>query len=339
MNPLLVYPPLLAAAGDYVLLATLVIGPVLAAYGVFQLVNDLRSSTRRKIASRLAGRSTSRAPDGAARVTAEDLRKVTKTATGMLGRTLSGLRTTHRLQRMLEQANLDWSASHLLVNLTLIAALAAAAVALAGFGVLAGLGVAAAVYALPIYYLMWKRKRRLKRFVNQLPDVFDLLGQALRAGHSLASGMQLVANELPDPAGTEFARVFQEQNLGLKIEDALQNLADRMDVLDVRFFVTAVLIQRQTGGDLSEVLDKIGGVIRDRIKLHGTVMALTAEGRLSGWVLMGLPVVVFLAMLKLNPDYAMVLLEDPTGQMALTVACVMMLMGYAMIQKIVNIKV
>ncbi len=339
MIPLLVNPLLSAAAGDYVLLITLVLGPVLAAYGIFQLVNDLRGSTRRKIASRLAGRSSARALEDPARPAAEDLRKVAKTATGVLGRAFSGLSVTHRLQRMLEQANLDWSAAHLLVNLTVIALLAAALLLLAGFGLLVGMGVAAAVYAVPIYYLMWKRKRRLKRFVNQLPDVFDLLGQALRAGHSLASGLQLVAQELPDPAGTEFARVFQEQNLGLKIEDALKNLADRMDLLDVRFFVTAVLIQRQTGGDLSEVLDKIGGVIRDRIKLHGTIMALTAEGRLSGWVLMGLPVIVFLAMLKLNPDYAMVLLEDPTGQMALTVACVMMLMGYVMIQKIVNIKV
>lgn len=339
MNSLLVHSPLLAAAGDYLLLATLILGPVLAAYGVFQLVNDLRSSTRRKITSRLTGRSSAGASEGPARVAAEDLRKVTRAATGLLGRAFSGLSVTHRLQRMLDQANLDWSAAHLLVNLTVIATLAVALLVLAGFGLLPGLGVAAAVYALPLYYLMQKRKRRLKRFVHQLPDVFDLLGQALRAGHSLASGMQLVANELPDPVGTEFARVFQEQNLGLKIEDALQNLADRMDLLDVRLFVTAVLIQRQTGGDLNEVLDKIGEVIRDRIKLHGTIMALTAEGRLSGWVLMGLPVVVFLAMLKLNPDYAMVLLEDPTGQMALTVACVMMLMGYAMIQKIVTIKV
>jgi tight adherence protein B len=166
-----------------------------------------------------------------------------------------------------------------------------------------------------------------------------LLSQALRAGHSLASGMQLVATEKSDPAGTEFGRVFQEQNLGLTIEEALKNLAERMDVLDVRFFVTAVLIQRQTGGDLAEVLDKIGSIIRDRIKLHGTVKALTAEGRLSGYVLLALPVVVFVAMLRVNPDYAMVLLENPQGQMMLTTAIVMQLMGWAMIKKIINIKV
>jgi len=171
----------------------------------------------------------------------------------------------------------------------------------------------------------------LNKLVLQLPDVFELLGQALRAGHSLASGMQVVANELPDPAGTEFGRVFHEQNLGLKIEDALTNLANRMDVLDVRFFVTAVLIQRQTGGDLAEVLDKISGVIRDRIKLYGTVKALTAEGRLSGYVLLALPFLVFAAMLKINYEYAELLWVHPTGQMMSTFAVVSMLMGWVMI--------
>ena len=201
------------------------------------------------------------------------------------------------------------------------------------------LGAVAAAYILPILYLMWKRKKRLAALVQQLPDVFELLSQALRAGHSLASGMQVIANELPDPAGTEFGRVFHEQNLGLKIEDALTNLANRMDVLDVRFFVTAVLIQRQTGGDLAEVLDKISSVIRDRIKLHGTVKALTAEGRLSGYVLLALPFLVFGAMLKINYDYAKVLWTDPTGQMMATFAIVSMLMGWVMIKKIINIKI
>jgi tight adherence protein B len=151
--------------------------------------------------------------------------------------------------------------------------------------------------------------------------------------------MQLVATELPDPAGTEFGRVFHEQNLGLKIEDALKNLADRVDVLDVRFFVTAVLIQRQIGGDLAEVLDKIGAVIRERIQLFGTVQALTAEGRLSGYVLLGLPLVLFFALLYVNYNYIMLLITDPMGRMMLTGAIVMQLMGWAMIKKIVNIKV
>jgi tight adherence protein B len=179
----------------------------------------------------------------------------------------------------------------------------------------------------------------MKKLVEQLPDVFELLGQALRAGHSLASGIHLVNEQLPDPAGTEFGRVFYEQNLGIKVEEALTNMANRVDQLDVRFFVTAVLIQRQTGGDLAEILDKISAVIRDRIKLFGTVRGLTAEGRLSGWVLVGLPVLVFFIELSINPSYAEVLLYDPQGKLLLYIAIGMCLMGLAMIRKIVNIKV
>ncbi len=339
MNPYVTAWGLLGAGGDTLLTVTLIAGPLLAVYGIFQLVADLRSASKKKIASRLQGRSGAPAQAAAVKLTAEDLRRQTKEVGGILGRAVARFGSTAKLQAILDQANIPWNASQVLVNLTLVAACLLAGCVVLQLPLLGGLGVAAAVYILPIYYLMWRRKRRLKRFVHQLPDVFELLGQALRAGHSLASGMQLVSNEMPDPAGTEFGRVFQEQNLGLKIEDALTNLAERMDLLDVRFFVTAVLIQRQTGGDLGEVLDKISGVIRERIKLHGTVMALTAEGRLSGYVLLALPVIVFLALLNINYEYAMVLFEHPTGQMMLTTAVVMMIMGYVMIQKIVNIKV
>ncbi len=198
---------------------------------------------------------------------------------------------------------------------------------------------AAAVFVLPLLVLVVKRKRRINRLMEQLPDVFELISQALRAGHALASGIHLVSEQMPDPAGTEFARVYQEQNLGIRIEKALKNMADRIDILDFRFFVTAVQIQRQTGGDLAEVLDKIGTVIRDRIHLFGQVKALTAEGRLSGWTLLALPMLVFVAETQVNPDYAGMLIYDETGRMMLFAAIVMQLMGMAMIRKIVNIKV
>ena len=144
---------------------------------------------------------------------------------------------------------------------------------------------------------------------------------------------------MPDPIAGEFARVFHEQNLGIKIEEAMLNMANRVDQMDVRFFVTAVLIQRQTGGDLAEVLDKIGSVIRERIQLLGTVRALTAEGRLSGWVLFLLPVLVFFVALVVSPEYASQLVETETGRMMLGIALGMDLMGMALIKKIVNIKV
>ena len=326
---------LLGLGGDTLMLVLLVAGPLMAFYGVYQLVADLRSAPKKKIAGRLKGVRTPEAQ----RFNFEDLRKQAPQAAGMIGQMFARLSFTGRLQTTLEQANVPWSASRLLGNLTLIACVLVAVFLALKLPIVGGLGAAVAVYVLPILYFGYRRRKRLNMLVRQLPDVFELLGQALRAGHSLASGIQVVATEMPEPAGTEFGRVFHEQNLGLKIEDALSNLAERMDTLDVRFFVTAVLIQRQTGGDLAEVLDKISEVIRDRIKLHGTVLALTAEGRLSGYVLLALPFVVFLAMLKINYDYAQLLWSHPTGQMMAMFAIVSMIMGWVMIKKIVNIKI
>lgn len=313
------------------------LGGVMLAYGVFQVVLDLRANTRKRVMDRLKGERRRRARQQ--ELGFEDFRRQTVEATGMMAKALTKFSFTERFQRTLDQANVPWSAAQTLVRLAAIAAMLLALLLLLQVPLLGALGAAAAVFVLPILYLFRRRRKRLNKLVAQLPDVFELLSQALRAGHSLASGMQLVAREMPDPAGTEFGRVFHEQNLGLKIEDALRNLADRVDMLDVRFFVTAVLIQRQTGGDLAEVLDKIGAVIRDRIKLFGTVQALTAEGRLSGYVLLALPVLMFFVMLKINPDYAMMLLTDPVGKLMLTVAIVMQIMGWVMIKKIVNIKV
>jgi tight adherence protein B len=319
------------------LILTPLAGSVMLAYGVYQVVYDLRANTRKRVVDRLKESGARRADERGAGL--EDFRRHTAEATGMLARAFTRFSFTTRFQRVLEQGNLRWSAAQTLVRLTAIASVVLAALLLARVSLVVALGTAAATFVVPVLYLFQRRKRRLRRLVQQLPDVFELLSQALRAGHSLASGMQLVAKEIADPAGTEFGRVFHEQNLGLKIEDALRNMADRVDMLDVRFFVTAVLIQRQTGGDLAEVLDKIGTVIRERIKLFGTVQALTAEGRLSGYVLLALPVIVFVAMLQVNHDYAMLLLTDRFGKMMLTVAVVMQLMGWAMIKKIVNIKV
>lgn len=321
-----------------ILVALPLLGSILLAYGAWNVAFDLRRSTRKRVVSRLKGGPV-RTREREETFNFEDFRKQTVEATGMLARLFSQLKFTTKFQRTLEQANLNWSAPQTLVNLTAIASCLLALLLVVGVGPLAACGAAAAVFLLPIFYFHKRRKRRLKRLVNQLPNVFELLSQALRAGHSLASGMQLVAKEMPDPAGTEFGRVFHEQNLGLKIEDALRNMADRVDLLDVRFFVTAVLIQRQVGGDLAEVLDKIGKVITERIQLFGAVQALTAEGRLSGYVLLALPVIVMGAMFKVNPEYATMLFTDPLGKMMLTTAVVMQLMGWAMIKKIVNIKV
>lgn len=192
---------------------------------------------------------------------------------------------------------------------------------------------------LPLMWMIFRRKRRLKAFGAQMPDAMELIARALRSGHSLGSGFSLVATEMNDPIGTEFGRVFEEQNLGVPLEDALAGLADRIPNLDLKFFSTAVILQRQTGGDLAEILDKIGYLVRERFKIYGQVQALTGEGRLSGVVLLALPPVLFMAVYKLNPEYVSVLFTDPMGKQMLAGAAVMQVLGALVIRKIINIKV
>lgn len=193
--------------------------------------------------------------------------------------------------------------------------------------------------SLPMVWLLLRRRRRFKQFAKQLPDALELVARALRAGHSLASGFSLVADEMRPPISKEFNRVFEEQNLGVPLEDALDNMTDRIPNIDLRFFATAVILQRQTGGDLAEILDKIGYLVRERFKIWGQVQALTGEGRLSGVVLLGLPPLLFLTVYRLNPEYVMPLFTDPMGRKMLAGAVVMQLLGAIVIKKIVNIKV
>jgi tight adherence protein B len=192
---------------------------------------------------------------------------------------------------------------------------------------------------IPWFIVMQKRKKRLKKFLEQMPDALELLARALRAGQSLVAGLQIISEEMPQPIATEFGRVYEEQNLGVTVEDALRGLAERVPILDLRFFVNSVIIQRQTGGDLSEILEKISYVIRERFRIWGQVQALTGEGRLSGTVLIALPFVMLLLIIHLNYDYAAVLWRNETGRRWSLYALGMQLLGAWVIRKIVNIKV
>ncbi len=215
----------------------------------------------------------------------------------------------------------------------------------AGFGVLNRWSVALAVLvglttsSLPVMWLMFRRKRRMAAFQRQLPEALELMGRALRSGHSLSAGFELVSQEVAAPLGTEFGRVYEEQNLGVPFEEALTSLTERMPNLDLKFFSTAVILQRTTGGDLAEILDKIGHLIRERFRIFGQVAALTGEGRLSGIVLLALPPVLFLVVYRLNPSYSSLLFEDELGKKMLIGAVIMQLLGALVIRKIVNIKV
>jgi tight adherence protein B len=191
----------------------------------------------------------------------------------------------------------------------------------------------------PLCWLMLRRRSRFKKFAKQLPDALELVGRALRSGHSLASGMQVVVSEMPAPIAVEFGNVYEAQNLGIPIEQAMKDMLRRMPNLDLKFFVTSVVIQRQTGGDLAEILDKISHIIRERFKILGQVQALTGEGRISGIVLMALPIALFFVVYHLNPDYIMLLFTDPLGRKMIAVATVLQVLGAVCIKKIVSIKV
>jgi tight adherence protein B len=198
---------------------------------------------------------------------------------------------------------------------------------------------AAIFFGVPWLWLWNKRRKRLKAFAGQLPDALELVARALRAGHSLGAGMHVVAEEMPPPISKEFGRVYEEQNLGIPLEEALRGITERVPNLDLRFFVTSVAIQRQTGGDLAEILDKIGHVIRERYRILGQVKALTAEGRLSGLVLIALPFGLFLLMLHMKPDYISLLWTDPLGVKMSIFGLIMQVLGAYAIKKIVDIKV
>jgi tight adherence protein B len=243
------------------------------------------------------------------------------------------------LRKFLEQADSPISSSKFLIIVAGLGGGGALISVLARlplmFAPMIGFGLA----MLPPIWLYFRRGRRLAQFAKQLPEALELISRALRAGHSLASGFSLVAEEMQLPISREFSRAYEAQNLGKPLDIALEEMTERVPNLDLRFFATAVILQRQTGGDLAEILDKIGYIIRERFKIWGQVQALTGEGRLSGLVLLALPPALFVAMWRLNPDYCLQLFTDPMGHQMLAAAVVLQVVGALVIRKIVNIKV
>lgn len=243
------------------------------------------------------------------------------------------------LQLLFEQADSPLTPSKFLIASAGIGFTGAVVAGLMGVhpGLLPAIGIACGL--LPLLYIIFRRKQRLKKFGAQLSDALELVARALRAGHSLAAGIDLVSKEMTDPIAKEFGRVFDEQNLGVTMEDALRSLTERVPNLDLKFFATAIILQRQTGGDLAEILDKIGKLVRERFQIWGQVQALTGEGRLSGVVLLALPPVLFVTVYRMNPDYVMPLFTDPLGKQMLIGGIISQIVGAVVIRKIVNIKV
>jgi tight adherence protein B len=193
--------------------------------------------------------------------------------------------------------------------------------------------------AMPPGYLYWLKTRRMRKFERQLPEALELVSRALKAGHAFSVGLKLVGEEAADPVGTEFRRVFDEVSMGVALPQALQNMTDRLDCVDLRFFVTSVLVQRETGGNLAEIIDSLAGLIRRRFELQLKVNALSAEGRFSAIILFFLPIVVGFMLYQLNSEYMGALVTDPIGQNLLMVGSFLMITGAVIMKRMIVIKV
>ncbi len=192
---------------------------------------------------------------------------------------------------------------------------------------------------LPLGYVAFKRKRRLREFEKNFPEAIDLLGRAVRAGHAFSTGIEMISQELPEPVAGEFRITFEEQNFGLPLKEALLNLAERVPLIDVQFFVVAILIQKETGGNLAEILDNLSRVVRERFKIYGEVRTRTAQGRMTAGILIALPPLMALMLSVVNPDYIGILFKDPVGPYILAAAAIMQVIGSAILWKIVHIEV
>lgn len=257
----------------------------------------------------------------------------------LLERVLRQITPAKSLQTYLAQADLEWSVGRVVVVTVLLLLLIPF---LLSFFVpsLAILGISGVIAALGLYLFIYiKRSLRFDRFNELLPEAIDLLTRALKAGHSINAAIEMVSREVPDPVGTEFRRTFEEQNFGLPMREAMTNLASRVPLTDVQFVVTAILVQKETGGNLVEILEKTSTVLRERLRLKGQLSIYTAQGRLTGWILAGFPIFLFIGLNIVNPSYGRILLDDPFGRTLIYAGLTLMLIGGYIIRKIVNVKV
>jgi len=256
-----------------------------------------------------------------------------------LNRVLLRMQAALRLKQMLDQADLHIAPSRLLMFSGLAGMLAALAVSVISGNILIALGGGLAAASLPFIHVWWKRTQRFNQFLEHLPDALDLMSRGLSAGHAFSEALHMVSMEMPEPIATEFRKCYEEQNLGLSLKLALENLTQRIPLLDLRMCVTAILIQRDTGGNLAEILEKVAYTIRERFRIMGDLKTLTTSSRISAWLLCGLPIFVACAVTVLNPDYMSVLWKDPRGHYLIATALAMQIVGMLIVRKILDIKI
>jgi len=257
----------------------------------------------------------------------------------LLHRVLTRLSWTRRFRDFIAQAGMNTKPAKILLWSGVLGlgayVVAAQFLHLALFGLFAGVCAA----AIPIGVVYLKRRTRLRRFEELFPEALDLLGRAVRAGHAFTTGLEMIAKESPELLAGEFRKTFEERNFGLPMRDALINMAERVPLVDVRFFVTALLVQKETGGNLAEILNDLSRLIRDRFRIHREVQVKSAQGRLTAMILIGMPIMMLIVFEVVNPQYVNVLFADPWGQFALSAAATLQILGALLLWKIVHIEV
>ncbi|MBZ5619201.1 MAG: type II secretion system F family protein [Acidobacteriia bacterium] len=255
---------------------------------------------------------------------------------------VASLHFSKHAQQQIAQAGLTWSSNRLLVMMACTAAAGlffGLTMPFAVAGATAGVVLAAAFGSLPYVYVRRKRRKRLDTLEEQFPESLDFLARSMRAGHAFTISLEMLGEEMPDPLGQEFRALFNEQNLGAPLETAMGNFNARVPLLDVRFFTSSVMLQRQTGGNLSEILQRLAYVIRERFRLKGQVKAASAHGRMTATILTVLPIATMVGLLLVAPGYLQGMGDDPDGRKLIAGAVIAQILGNLWIKKIINIKV
>ncbi|NQT25590.1 type II secretion system F family protein [candidate division KSB1 bacterium] len=255
----------------------------------------------------------------------------------LLQRILEKLNISSRLRELIRKAGSEMKVGELVLRMLIMGA-AGFAVSLLLRNTLLGVILTVFLGFAPLIHLIMQAQKRLRSFICQFPDALDMMTSALRAGHALNQALQLIGNEAPEPLGPEFKRTFEQYNLGLDLRDALINLSERIPSLDLKLFVTAILLQRETGGNLTEILENISYTIRERFKLIGQIRTYTAQGRMSGWILGCLPIIFVVIISLLNPEYLSPLFEEKLGHKLIFSSVFLQIMGFYVIRKIVRVR-
>ena len=320
---------LLIGIGTFLFILTLILGG-------YTFVENLRNPKRREVLRRLHTLSSTEYYED------EDIdimRRELYSTLPWLNELLERFRWTDRMGRLIEQSGIQTTLGAFV--------LLSGVMAIIGFSMsswmtsnrLFSLPVALFLGLVPYFYISFKKKRRMEKFQRQLPDALDLIARALKAGHAFTAGLKMVGDEMGEPLGTEFQKTLHEINFGVSVPDALKSLPNRVDCPDLKYFIISVILQRETGGNLAEILEKIAYLIRERFKLQGRIRVLSAEGKLSAIILIAIPFVVALALYFLNPGYIQILFTDPLGKVLITLALLMMIIGILVMKRMIQIRV